>query len=110
MGTNYYTKKRNKDFHIGKSSIGWQFLFQGYKEFNLNSKKDWFKYLKRYNKKIYDEYEEEIDLNDFFKLIETKNSNSNLLNHYDECVKTNQLEDYCNKDEDNYTILYNDFR
>lgn len=111
MGTNYYTKKRNKNMHIGKSSMGWQFLFQGYKEFNLNSKEDWIKYLIRYKKKIYNEYDEEVSLEEFKEMIVFKSPyNKLLLSHYDECEKSNRLEEYCIKDKDNYTILYNDFR
>ena len=47
MGMNYYVKNEELEVRIGKSSMGWQFLFYGYKELGLNSKKDWDQFLKK---------------------------------------------------------------
>lgn len=86
MGTNYYMRKnicpncgRYDELHIGKSSIGWQFTFQGYErdelkeigiDIPIKSFADWRKILKK--EKIFDEYGREILYKDFIKLVESK--------------------------------------
>ena len=91
MGTNYYVAKNkcdccnryDKEYHIGKSSWGWAFTFQGYKYDNLTSWKLWKEYLREgttpqplRNQEIYivDEYGEFVDYDDFVKMIETVKS------------------------------------
>jgi hypothetical protein len=77
MGTNYYVvdnvceccKRYDEKYHIGKSSWGWAFTFQGYKYDGLTSWQKWKDYLK--DKKIYDEYGELIDYDWFVEYIET---------------------------------------
>jgi hypothetical protein len=80
MGTNYYVAKNKCDcckrydteYHIGKSSWGWSFTFQGYKWDNLTSWKLWKEYLK--DKMIVDEYGEFMSYDDFVNMIETVKS------------------------------------
>lgn len=99
MGTNYYIVenececcKRKDLIHIGKSSGGWAFSFRGYKNtygtIETDDRKDikypydvdlisWENYkqvLK--NKKIIDEYHEEIPYDEFVEMIETYKSPS----------------------------------
>ena len=77
MGTNYYVvenvceccNRYDEKYHIGKSSWGWAFSFQGYKYDGLTSWQKWKDYLK--DKKIYDEYGELIDYDWFVEYIET---------------------------------------
>lgn len=110
MGMNFYIKSNDKEIHIGKSSLGWQFLFEGNKELNLNSKKEWIDFLFNNEENIYNELNEIIPKNEFLELIEFKSSkNKLLLNHYDETIKVGYKEDVI-KDIDGYTILYNEFR
>ena len=80
MGTNYYVAKNkcdccnryDKEYHIGKSSWGWSFTFQGYKWDNLTSWKLWKEYLK--DKIIVDEYGEFMSHADFVEMVETVKS------------------------------------
>ena len=82
MGTCYYVAKNrcdccnryDKEYHIGKSSWGWAFTFQGYKYDNLTSWKLWKEYLK--DQLIVDEYGEYISYDDFVEMIETFKSPS----------------------------------
>jgi hypothetical protein len=86
MGTNYYVAKNKCDccsrydteYHIGKSSWGWAFTFQGYKYDNLISWKLWKEYLWQaiftHGRHIVDEYGDFIDYDDFVKMIETVKS------------------------------------
>lgn len=78
MGTNYYVvenvceccNRYDEKYHIGKSSWGWAFSFQGYKYDGLTSWQKWKEYLK--DKKIYDEYNELIDYDWFVEYVETE--------------------------------------
>jgi hypothetical protein len=78
MGTNYYVvdnvceccKRYDEKYHIGKSSWGWAFTFQGYKYDGLTSWQKWKDYLK--DKKIYDEYGELVDYDWFIWFVETE--------------------------------------
>ena len=76
MGTNYYVvenvceccNRYDEKYHIGKSSGGWAFSFQGYKYDGLTSWQKWKEYL--LDKKIYDEYHELIDYDWFVEYVE----------------------------------------
>lgn len=79
MGTNYYCHKKNpcpacghggEEYHIGKSSIGWKFLFAPYPDEGLTSKKAWEQFLK--DRVITDEYGNTIPHTELFELIESK--------------------------------------
>ena len=101
MGTNYYTVPKKPtlyphNLHIGKSSAGWKFLFQGYQGYeleynkliNINSVEDWKNYLKDNDVLIFD---------DFFKMIEEKQSENNKDN-FSNCANIR-----------GYRFSYNDF-
>ena len=99
MGTNYYAIKRKLSLygsalHIGKSSAGWKFLFRGYQDeernygidrLNINSIDDWKKYIKENNLAIFNEYDEEISYDDFFKMVEKFQKEENEDNFCDCC-------------------------
>lgn len=110
MGTNYYTVPKKPTLyphhlHIGKSSAGWKFLFQGYqgyeleyeKYININSVEDWKQYLKENDILIFDEYDQEVSYDDFFKMVEEKQSEENVDN-FSNCANIN-----------GYRFSYNDF-
>jgi hypothetical protein len=87
MGTNYYVKdeprcptcgRASDVYHIGKSSMGWKFLFRGYEDQGLTSASKWFEYLASRN--IVDEYGTEWLLEEFISLIKSKMDG---LVHYD---------------------------
>ena len=77
MGTNYYVAKNlcecceryDTEYHIGKSSGGWAFTFQGYSWNKLTSWKQWKEFLK--NEIIMDEYGERIEYEWFVHMVET---------------------------------------
>ena len=80
MGTNYYVAKNtceccerwDEEYHIGKSSMGWAFTFQGYPAERLISWKAWREFLRE--QEIRDEYGERIDYNWFVQYIEHEKS------------------------------------
>jgi hypothetical protein len=109
MGTNYYLHynickccSRSDEIHIGKSSGGWTFSFQGYrangtyyteikdkdeKELKIESYKDWLSFLERMIAKgseIRDEYNEKISLDKFKELVERKKDEK--FNHTKYCM------------------------
>jgi hypothetical protein len=104
MGTNYYAIQNkvslhNRVIHIGKSSAGWKFLFQGYQHYgnpdgymyddlNINSVDDWKKFLDTDEYVILDEYDKQISYDDFFKLVEEKQSEENPDN-FSDCANIN---------------------
>jgi hypothetical protein len=63
-------KAHYNQLHIGKDSMGWTFSFQGYEDKGIRSYKDWLKILP--TGKIFDEYGEQMSLEDFKKMIEAK--------------------------------------
>jgi len=77
VGTNYYVAKNlceccnryDEEYHIGKSSYGWAFSFQGYRIERLVSWRAWKEFLK--DKVIMDEYGERKDYDWFVHMIET---------------------------------------
>jgi hypothetical protein len=97
MGTNYYVaknlcdccKRYDEEYHIGKSSGGWAFTFQGYKYDGLVSWKYYKEFLQ--DKIIMNEYGERIDYDWFVHFIETVKSPS-----------------YVNPDNGNKNHLHND--
>ena len=101
VGTNYYTVPKKpslyrKVLHIGKSSGGWKFLFQGYQDYeldnnkylNINNIEDWKNYIKENDILIFDEYDNEISFDDFFKMVEEKQSEENEEN-FSNCANIN---------------------
>ena len=123
MGTNYYVIKdhcqccgrSDREYHIGKSSNGWAFSFQGYRWNKLDSWKAWKEFLK--DKLIHDEYGDSIDYEHFCNMVETYKSPSfvrqdghkNLL-HNDECKRTGYYnKEYDWDDEDGYSFTSREF-
>lgn len=95
MGTNYYVAKDkcnccgryDKEYHIGKSSYGWAFSFEGYPHNNLTSWADYKNFLK--DKTIVDEYGSEMSYIHFVEIVEgvksphyiSPNGHKNLSHH-----------------------------
>lgn len=90
MGTNYYTKTEKctccehklEGVHLGKSSVGWQFSFQyngGQFYKNVKEMKKWLK-----EKKIENEYGEEVPHDEFWKMVKAKQVPANK-NHAEYC-------------------------
>lgn len=122
MGTNYYQRtdicdccNRYKEVHIGKSSAGWEFSFQGYIGEENNPKimsfEDWKRELQA-DGKIFTEYGEEVSFEDFVKLVEDKKEGQwrekPNLNHYDYCLSKSKERGYTMtndwKDEDGHSF------
>ena len=57
--------------HIGKSSVGWSFLFKGYRH-EIESYYDWRMFLNRFHVRIQNEYGDQISLNNFLWMIDEK--------------------------------------
>ena len=87
MGTNYYAVRSRPTIcdpiHIGKSSAGWMFLFHEQEDawcdppiywHSFNDVKDWLEQYvyKEHQFVIMNEYDEEIDYEEFFDMIENK--------------------------------------
>lgn len=81
MGTNYYLNtdccpccgKPRKQVHLGKSSIGWKFLF--YKQGRVHDYKSFCEFIKR--GEIVDEYGDVVDKEYLLDLIDAKQSDRN---------------------------------
>lgn len=108
MGSNYYYRKEvNKcehcgrpeeviEYHIGKSSYGWTWLFSGEK---FKTAKEWKEFLKANPDNIFDEYNRKISLKNMFKIIEKKGRGHNCL----------QYPDFYFKDEEGYNFTIGEF-
>jgi len=97
MGTNYYAnvkpckccKKPEKQMHIGKSSYGWTFTFHAVDEWEsidkkpINSWKRWQEVLSSPDITITNENDEDVSMEDFRKLVESKKKERN--NHVAYC-------------------------
>ena len=121
MGTNYFQRTdiceccgRYKEKHIGKSSGGWKFFFQGYTGYKdvpkIASFEDWKKELQA-DGKIFDEYGVEVLYEDFVRLVESKNEE--LKKHYD-FIKENAAKhgwDISNdwRDDEGYSFTRSEF-
>lgn len=79
MGTNYYLKSiacktcghSQTELHIGKSSMGWKFLFNG-NDFYRSNFDSWMEEFKHPNKQIYDENNQKLTLEEFLDIVEKK--------------------------------------
>jgi hypothetical protein len=76
MGTNYYLRtkccdkcKRYDKIHIGKSFVGWPFVFEGTKYKTIRA---WKKHIDNKANEIYDEYGRRQIKNEFWELVEIK--------------------------------------
>jgi hypothetical protein len=85
MGTNYYIRDysksdycphcergdKYKEIHIGKSSGGWKFLFNGE---DFKSIKQVERTLAKHFDELYDEYDRKVDRLEFWEMVERKQS------------------------------------
>ena len=105
MGTNYYLKSNackecghcQSEKHIGKSSIGWKFLFRSH--FQIQDFDEWVEELNDPFKLIYDEYGRKITLEKFLDLV---NNTSQLKSHVG-------LDTYIYEDNKGYEFRRNEF-
>lgn len=106
MGTNYYLAKNKPTcanaLHIGKSSGGWRFLFSYHDKYDidwkmigethLNSFEKWKEYLEKSVESgeysIVNEYDEIVSVDDFIKLVQSKQSIDNP-EQFDYCDNVN---------------------
>lgn len=100
MGTNYYLVKNkpstDSGLHIGKSSLGWRFLFHKPPIWEtdkpLNTFEQWRDYLKETtesgNYVILNEYDEVVNLDDFLKMVANK-QNENKPDMFEYCENVN---------------------
>ena len=124
MGMNYYVKFKKrvvnqKDLHIGKKSVGWQFSFQAHEENEyygipeLKSFKDYKKFLKQHKKEIVNECDEPVKYKDFIRMIKNSLKNKENLNHTDyvlnEFGERSCLGCDVFKDKKGYSFTYSDF-
>lgn len=92
MGTNYYAVPRKpttrEPIHIGKSSLGWKFLFQSQNDrwndppIIWNTYEECREWLYKYTVEnpiyvILNEYDEEISFDDFFGMVQRKQDEEN---------------------------------
>lgn len=73
MGTNYYYKGKKKDYHIGKSSYGWAFLWHYEERLDIHGRDQWHFFLsweesERGKPVIEDEYGRDISVREFFEI------------------------------------------
>ena len=85
MGTNYYAVKKKPrivkvydDFHIGKSSIGWKFVFQKQPEYYNNFEEFKNFILNNDEWEIKDEYGRKIKPQELLDFIEEKQKENNV--------------------------------
>jgi hypothetical protein len=142
MGTNFYVKRKlktedevngmkylqNGDYaelkdlmdekmkpvHIGKSSCGWQFLFNWnlgkYYDANRQSIKE---YLEK-SDGLYDEYGEPMDLDEFWKMVDSKKDLLNGKKAYEAADENERASmimwgDYCDKIYEQFNPEFHDF-
>ena len=86
MGTNYYIRidnnNRDSDVHIGKSSGGWQFIFQTNPTYYHADKNSVNRFLKLHKDNLFDEYGINISIDNFWKLVEEKKEGLTLREYY----------------------------
>jgi hypothetical protein len=100
MGTNYYAVKKKptirEPLHIGKSSVGWKFLFQEVNKYNcfdedleIHTFNQWKDFLENNDEiVILNEYDEEISVDEFLDLVAEKQKNNNKDN-FEYCKNVN---------------------
>ena len=69
--------------HIGKSSFGWKFIFDynHFKYYDLN-RKSINDFLCRNDVKLYDEYGEQVSIDDFWRLVDSKKDGYDNISFY----------------------------
>ena len=89
MGTNYYLRHKpcptcgnvDRELHIGKSSVGWQFSFRGYRDQNIHSYQDWLEEFKDERREIVDEYGRVHTIQEFRDNVEAEGRKDMLSNY-----------------------------
>ena len=122
MGTNHYVRKNHceccsrhdREYHIGKSSWGWAYTFQGYPYMKLDSWKNWKEFLK--NEVIIDEYGDVIPYDEFVQMVETykapgfKRDDGHVnKSHHSYCKDNGYLTECDWVDEDGYSFTTTEF-
>lgn len=115
MGTNYYAVKNRpttaEPIHIGKSSIGWLFLFHTQNDKwndppvvwnTFDQVKEWLyeNTVKNNTYVIINEYDEVIEYDEFIELVESKQSDEHCLNNKDNFVYSKNVNGYRFSDEE----------
>jgi len=90
MGTNYYLRtdvcthcqRAKEHIHVGKSSVGWPFLFRGYRKWPpdgvphpITSAREWDAFIKQAiasGGQLFDEYGKRQDVTEFWQLVTGK--------------------------------------
>lgn len=82
MGTNYFLRETTKCgcghedvervLHVGKSSVGWQFLFRSHPDEEISSAADWRRRIEAAPDGLHDAYDRAITPEDFWKMVEAK--------------------------------------
>lgn len=99
MGTNYYLRYnickccgRFNQYHIGKDSGGWKFLFHidsAHKNID-----DWLENMRSSRYEIYDEYDNRISYHDFIFMIRSKQKEKSRVIEYPKSFTTDEKYDY----------------
>lgn len=115
MGTNYYAVKNRpttgQPIHIGKSSMGWLFLFQTQNDSwneppvvwnTYDQVKEWLhkNTVENDNYVIINEYDEIISFDDFFDLVESKQKDEHCLSNEDNFAYSKNVNGYRFSDEE----------
>lgn len=82
MGTNYYIRKDGKEIHLGKSSYGWQFIFQPQLGYYENTRSSINRFLKLNKNDFYDEYDQSVIVEEFWDMVEQKKDGLTLKSYY----------------------------
>lgn len=109
MGTNYYAVRKKpslygRTIHLGKSSVGWLFLFRDNDEFHtypqfkkwLENNVDTGEYV------LFNEYNDEVSKQELLELIDTKQKDERCISNPDNFI-------YDTKNIDGYRFTNNDF-
>lgn len=101
MGTNYYAVKvkpsLDRAIHIGKSSYGWLFLFHDCEYFHTYPQvKTWLHENVTLKKEyvLMDEYDREVDVEDFIELVQQKQNDKNSKNNPDNFEYAKNIDGY----------------
>ena len=110
MGTNYYVETttcrccghKPERIHIGKNSVGWEFMFEAQEL--IRSFRDWRIYLT--NKQIVDEYDRKVSYEDFLKLV-YDSRDAGAKNHHDYCQNKGYSGTF--KDDEGWAFIDGEF-
>ena len=96
MGCNYYVVKKKptiaEPLHIGKSSMGWKFLFHDIDEYNvkIHTYPQWEKFLMEHcrpdgDSVILNEYDAEINVHEFLEMVAKKQVEDSNPDEFNNC-------------------------